>query len=344
MKNKVLKILKGCGIAVGSLLGGVILFWIILSITAGVNIPEGNNIDYVKGIWMATPPEQFRAYWDLDRIKEDEVNTISIGPFVTNHAMAIIQRPLIAHLVKKAHKKGLAVHIVPNCWGPWTDIHKAQPEKKDYMTKEAVYWAKFAQEYNVEYFSPSNEGDVLLWNEGGGKWAQEVLPDIRDVYDGEVVLKLGHINADDDINFDYRIKIESFSQEEFFMPIRFSNSTGYDYLMIDMFPSNEMTSNSQFMLDLEEILLIAQEEVEKKNLKGLMIGEFGYPVAKPEYSRDIMPGIVVSPETQALYIGEYLETAMPLVDGIMYCGWTMEGYGIRGYPAEEVVREWYLRY
>jgi len=52
-----------------------------------------------------------------------------------------------------------------------------------------------------------------------------------------------------------------------------------------------------------------------------------------------MLGPIVIPEAQAEYISDYLQSAIPKVDGIIYCGWSMKGYGFRGYSAEEIIKE-----
>jgi len=344
MKKVLLKIVKVFVILIASFIGVFITTWLFFSISAPIRIPKSNDVDYVKGVWMPDPRDTFKSYFEMDRMKEDGINTLSIGPFAVNHAFSVVQKPFYAAFVKKAHRKGFVVHMAVNSWGPWTDTKKNHPEMIDFLTKEANYWAKFAEKYNIEYFSPQNEHDVLLGKKVGAEWAQEVLPQVRDVYKGEVVLKVGQIFTDPDTDFDYNINIKSFTDEEMNMSVKFSDVSGYDYLMIDIFPSDIEGKNDLFLEDLEDILSIANVEAEKNNLKGLMIGEFAYPLSKPGYSDEIMTGAIVTQEDQAEYIGEYLDVAMSKVDGIIYCGWSMEGYGFRGYPAEEVIKERFNNY
>lgn len=344
MKKVLLKVVKVSGFFLASFIGIFITIWIFFSISAPIRIPESNNVDYVKGVWMPDPRDTFKSYFEMDRMKEDGINTFSIGPFAINHTFSVIQRPFYAAFVKKAHRKGFVVHMAVNSWGPWTDTKVDHPEMKDFLTKEAIYWGKFAQKYNIEYFSPQNEHDVLLGTKAGEEWAQEVLPQIRSIYKGEVILKVGQIFADSDTYSEYEIVIKSFSDEVMEMPVKFSDASGYDYLMIDIFPSDMEGKNDLFLEDLNNILDLANEEVEIKDLKGLIIGEFAYPLSKPGYSEEIMPGAIVTEEDQAEYIGDYLSVAMPKVNGIIYCGWSMEGYGFRGYPAEEVIKDNFSKY
>ncbi|MEA3356956.1 MAG: hypothetical protein U9Q67_00775 [Patescibacteria group bacterium] len=345
MRVTVKKIVKTLGIIALSLISILILFWFGLSICSTLNIPEANQVDYIKGVWIPVPPDWFTAYKDLDRMKEDGINTVSIGPFALNHAMSIIQRPFVAQFVNKAHQKGMAVHIAVNCWGPGFDTHNPHPEMKDLLTKEALYWAEFSEKHNVEFFSPQNEGDVVLGRAGYEDWAQEILPQIREIYAGKVVLKVGNVMAAEPSEVDYTIRIESFDPNGAFdVLIGFPDTAGYDYLMIDIFPPDHLEDNEKFLGDLERILLAAQEEVEKKNIDGVMIGEFGYPLEKPGLSASIMPGPISTPEEQAEYIDGYLETVMPLADGVIYCGWSMQGYGFKDEPAEDVIKEWFTKY
>jgi len=340
MKKILLKILKIFGVFLSLLF----FIWLCLYINSKINIPEGNTVSYPKGVWLPVPTDAFLSvYFDTEQLKEDGINTISLGPLAMNRIVSVITKPFYASLVKKAHKEGFAVHIAPLSWGPGFDTTSGDTTLENLLTSEAIYWAEFSEQYNIEYFSPQNEHDVVLGPELGAEWAQEVLPLVRAEYNGEIILKMGHINAPDGEIGEYTIFMESFVIPEEgvvdYWEITFSDATGYDYIMIDFFPPDELTDNQLFMNDLESILIAAQEEADKKSLKGVMVGEFGYPLKKPKISESIMPGVIVTEEEQAEMIGEYLDTAMPLVDGIIHCGYRMEGYGFANQPAEEIIKQ-----
>ena len=341
------KILKVILSIVGIIVGLIIISWLFLFLSSNTNIPEGNTVKYMKGVWMPVPTDAILAvFLEPDRLKENGINTISIGPIAFNRFTSIALRPLYSHLVKKAHREGFAVHIAPLSWGPGFNHQENHLYMEDLLTREAIYWAKFAEKFNAEYLSPQNEHDVVLGNKEGARWAQEILPLIREEYTGEIILKMGQIPTDMGEKPDYVIITTSFGNEG--EPdewgITFSNVTGYDYMMIDLFPPNGLQDNTLFIEDLKNILSIANQEVEKKDLKGVMIGEFGYPREKPAYSAGIMPGPEVTPEQQAIMIGEYLEASLPRTNGVIYCGWNMAGYGFRGQPGEEVVREMFTSF
>ncbi len=337
-----LKIAKIVGKVLLGFLGLIVIFWIVLSILSPFGIPEGNSVDYMKGVWMPDPREHFSAYFNMERLREDGVNTISLGPLAYNKLLATIHRPFISAIVKKAHKNGMAVHIAPNSWGPGFSHEDPHIEMEDLLTEQAIYWAEFAEQYNVEYFSPQNEHDVVLGCGFGAKWAQDILDDIREVYSGEIILKIGSVYCEADP--DYQIEIKSLGDENSFWPGKFSDATGYDYFMIDILPFSDDVDRDLFLEDLENILGYARQEVERKELKGFMIGEFGYLTEKPAMVASIMPGPELTEEEQAQGIEDYLEVAMPMVDGIVYCGWTLDGYGFKDKLAEDVIKEKFSSY
>lgn len=358
MKKALKKILKIVGITFGLLIGliilGIILSLLRLYIYANTDIPSGVEVDYIKGVWVVDPLDTSIAYNDLDRMKSDGINTISIGVRPADQSfISVLRKPFITHFhiiqfIKKAHQKGMAVHLVPVSWNSISDSPGSGLEMKDFLTREAISWAKFAEKYNVEFFSPLNEVDVVLGNKEGSKWVQEILPNLREVYNGQIVLKLGNFIIDDKNEADYTVKIEPgqyLSKEHLY--IKYSDVTGYDYLIIDIFPSDTFYSSEKFPETLKKIIQTARDEVNKKGAKGVMIGEFGYRTGKhvltPSYY--IKPGLIVTPEQQADLIDTYLGTTMSLVDGIIHYGWaTMGGYGIKGDPAENVIKKWFIKY
>ncbi len=336
------------------ILGGVFAFlfliWLCFFISVNFNIPQGVKVDYIKGIWEPAPPGfwAFSKTSDLKRIKENKFNTISIGPYypiISGKPRNIPgQKTFIAYITKKAHKNGLAVHIAPNLIGPGIDPRVKHPEFKDTLTKIALDWARFAEKYHINLFSPLNEADVILGNEDGSKWGQEILPKIKEIYKGELAFKSGELIVDKEkVEPDFTFKSESISKEwgGIDLSLKFPQTKGYDYLMIDTFPLNETTDIEKFYNDLKVILALANQKAEENGNKGVMIGEFGIPTFKPESIKKIMPGKVVSKESQAEFIDSYLETAIPMTRGVIHCGWILTGYGIKETPSEEVFKKWF---
>ncbi len=277
-------------------------------------------------------------------LQSNNVNAISFGPYTLNHFLAGTQRPFSAQFIKKSPRNIIAIHLVVNSWGPSFNENRDHPEMKNLLTEEAIYWANFAQKYKVEYFTPQNEADIVLGDKEAEKWFQLILPQIRSEYKGEIIIKLGSIESNIDEG-DYKIRSETIlGDEPDILPLKFSNISGYDYLMVDIYPPGNLKNNKKFLEDLDRILAVAREEVEKKGAKGLMIGEFGYPVGKPQYSNSIIPVSTVSPKTQAKRVEQYLKTAMPKVNGVFYTDWSFKGYGVKNSVAEKVIKEEFSKY
>jgi len=325
--------LAGCLTGVLLLLGGLYLY-------VNTGIPDGVAVDYVKGVWGPTPTDHLGFLFDLDRIKADGINTISIGPFVPHPMMSFPYKVLTAAIIKRAHRKGLAVHLVPNCWGPGFDTSRAHPEMEEKLTRTAIEWARFAEKYKVEFYSPQNEADIVLGADGAADWAPEILPEIKKYYHGTTIFKLGlPIVPPGDKNTQYTVQLHSFGGPGgMLMGIRFPETHGWDYLMVDIFPPNQPDQQENFLTDLSQLINAANDWAGKHGNKGVMIGEFGYPREKGRIDTGITPGQVVSPEEQAQRTGEYLDTAMPQVKGIIYCGWAGTSYSMKGYPVEEVIK------
>jgi len=105
-------------------------------------------------------------------------------------------------------------------------------------------WAEIAENGQVEFFSPLNEPNFVLSQEEGFRWAQMVLPLIREKFSGDVVLKLGGGAEINDIDHDY---------------------SGYDYVAFDIYASADLEYWGQMVSRSVGVL---GEIVKKYSLKG----------------------------------------------------------------------------
>jgi hypothetical protein len=101
-----------------------------------------------------------------------------------------LREKFIIRQIERAHQQGFAVFLELNTLAPRceTEIqHKAYFIQK--FVAESRRWAAIAERYQVELFSPLNESSWVL---AGGEfaWAQKVLPEVKKVFRGEVVLKM----------------------------------------------------------------------------------------------------------------------------------------------------------
>jgi hypothetical protein len=111
---------------------------------------------------------------------------------------------VVIHRILLAKKEGLAVVFVPdypslfNVGRSNYDINALEPKLEDV----ALEWAKVAEEYQVEYFAPTNEYEHLLYSNDyslqevyskTNSYYERITPKIRSIYSGKVVYKCGNV-------------------------------------------------------------------------------------------------------------------------------------------------------
>jgi len=109
---------------------------------------------------------------------------------------------VIIHRMLLAKQEGFAVSFVPD-YPELFDIGKDEyniDELEPQFIELALDWAKIAEEYGLEYFSPINEYEKLLKSNGYGldfiyqrtnNFYSKLIPEIRKVFSGKVIVKTG---------------------------------------------------------------------------------------------------------------------------------------------------------
>jgi len=93
----------------------------------------------------------------------------------------------IKEAVKTAHKNGLGILLTP-----YLESREYQPSDyrwkldEDKYTKLVLEWAGFAEENDIEMFSPGVEMNLIMEDDVLSGWFKEILPKIRDVYNGKI--------------------------------------------------------------------------------------------------------------------------------------------------------------
>lgn len=302
-----------------TLIGLFTIALIVYIISTRMNIPtERIYPSYLKGVWEPQPPVGMAG--DMKRIKEDNINLISLGPAI--HVPLLGAKTLYFEAIKTAKKEGLAVHIAPQAFGPNApDPDAVDDETLEEYTAKVLEWAELSEKYGIEYFSPLNEADITLHTDRAIEWHNEVLPELRKVFSGKILAKWA-CNVNEETACREKIRA----------------SKDFDGVMIDIFPPNEKEALEQFYVDLEEIVRVTSEEAKQLGLT-IVIGEFAIPVEKSKFTEAITPGAIVSEEEQAEFTSRYLDIVMPYYDGVIYCGWFLRDYGIKDRPVEQVIRE-----
>lgn len=113
-------------------------------------------------------------------------------------------KKVLAWRIMLAKKAGFATILIPdlpsvsNIGRDKFDIAKLKPEFEDL----ALDLAKLAEEYQVEYFSPVNEYEHMLFSNGysidevaklENEFYSEIIPKIRAIYQGKIIIKTGDL-------------------------------------------------------------------------------------------------------------------------------------------------------
>jgi hypothetical protein len=100
-------------------------------------------------------------------------------------------------------------------------------------------------------------------------------------------------------------------------------------------PTKEKESQHDWRpCSLEEMVLATSAEAERLGLP-IYVGEFHCETKQA-------PGggkVVYSEEKQAETIGRFIDVVSPHYDGIIHCFWNFTSGGIKGKPAEQVIKE-----
>ncbi len=282
-----------------------------------------------KGIWPAPGDEDFLIA-SLSEVKDLGVNIVPVVvPFCVkgNKIEPIVYGPpwrkfqqeaIIKQRIEKIHQAGLAVELDLGTLSPRCETEIQN--KDNFITQFPTYvqkWAKIAEEYQVELFSPLNEPNFVLRGRES-EFAQKVLPLIKQVYTGDVVLKVADVGSE---NINY---------------------SGYDYVAFDVYTN----SIAEWPQQLEIALSKMEEVVKTYRLKGGFFGETGAITHRDPHD-PLLAGGVFTPEEQAQFFEIFFQNAWDKTAGVFIMTWAKSPtspYNIRHQPAEKVVRKWFRKF
>lgn len=146
--------------------------------------PPETEVQTYKGAWIPhVLPNHF------SKLKEMGMDTVFLQSFAGEPAV-----------VQTAHRNGLKVALTLAIMG--FDPPQAANLDLETFNSDIVKLAKFAEKYGVEFFAPANEPEKIF-GEDTERWAQEILPKIKEVYSGEVIWKGADILDIDLSGYDY---------------------------------------------------------------------------------------------------------------------------------------------
>jgi len=262
------------------------------------SVPPPNEEIKIRGL----------AFWsalaNFDEIKSTGANWVNISHWIEvdwDTGEIIDEKELpkgmnfikLAHLkntkkaIKEAKKRGLKVllQIYPEYFmrdKPFIDTHRFELEHgpvKDQekflkeATKTVLKLAKFAKENDVDMFSPWCEMNIFVDWEHTKRWYKEIVPKIREVYDGLLLTPKGEITWKK-----YKLEPEG--------DLSFWDFEGYDFVGADVFDNDYSFTtypggckNYQCYREyIRTLVSILEKLKEKSGAKGIILGsEVGLP-------------------------------------------------------------------
>lgn len=240
--------------------------------------PPTGSVSVYKGFWMPAsfyPDYHGQSMSDPEVLKEAGANiaSIAVTPEINTKGEVKFEVPWdyieesLAYWAEKYYTAGIRLSLVlepryeemfvqggeePK---PIPQNLASQPNFLDQYNLVVEKMAKLAEKYKVEIFSPMNEPDLKLGEETADKWAQEILPVIKENYSGKVLWKAAG-GALDQYN---------------------TNFKGYDIIGFDPSPGGgpfeqSMTTYRQV---LDNLLTIVQSRAIRDNVPEIMVTEFG---------------------------------------------------------------------
>jgi len=185
----------------------------------------------------------------------------------------------IISLIDTAHDMGLKVYL--QLYPEWGDrAHYGELERGPVdnqetfmreMMKVALEWAKIAEKYNVEIFSPACELNVFLDWENNMTWHRSILPKIREKYSGEITQK-GELTWE-------KYRLSPRGDLSFYDHYR-----GWDYVNADIFECPTGIGNLEDYRDyVAETISNLRTLKEKYSSKGILLGEIGAPEVEKQF-------------------------------------------------------------
>ncbi|MHB1002606.1 MAG: hypothetical protein ACYC1B_02115 [Thermoleophilia bacterium] len=288
-------------------------------------------IDFYRGLTEPQPTDWDYLPTEAERLLLDGFNIVTLEPPVLITERAGGQPRMILEgmalkvpdLAESIHTRGLAVFLAPTTASPGLQERITADETTlERLREEALEWSIIAEETQVELFAPLSRCNLALGTEACRAWLQEVLPGVREHYQGPLAAKVVA-----DLNAPVPGVQHAFELLDY---------RGYDYLVIEIRPWGHIYQEERFRAYVTEVLDRAETIVARDGLQGVIIGDLRLP-------RNSVDGALLEVDTwlneqqQAEVTDMVLELALPRVQGCFYYGWYQADFGARGYPVEAVL-------
>ncbi len=292
------------------------------------------KFDFYLGVTEPRSDELMEMARDTDRLAADHINTVGVLPpiLITQRAggkpRVILEGAAasITAAIEDLHHAGLAVHLAPTTDSPGFSLQVEPTDNTlEHLKEDVLKWAGVAEEHQVELFSPLDRYNKVLGTEAANRWSREVLPAVREAFGGELVASV----VPDLDGPPAPGSPHDFEELDF---------SGYDYLMIHIFPQGEEYDSQAFQVYVDELLQRAGGVAARDGLKGIMVSFGGW--RQPE-GMDPVDGPLLGDEGQAAAATIVLSAAISRSSGVFFYGWTLPGRGARDFPVEDTLKELY---
>jgi len=227
-----------------------------------------SSTEVYKGIWLPSIYEGWLAS-NIQKMKDVGMNTVSlaVGFLIEDDGQIGMYTSHIVEDIQVAHENDMKVMLNPNFY-PQPKLEDLDVEE---LNSKIVEIAKLAEENDVELFAPLGEPGVIF-HPNTGKWRQEILPKIKEVYHGEIFWSGAGIGLPDrELSEEYLKELSEQPPGDFL---------GYDYRGISLLilpqgwgEEGEGMTLEEYSQYVDNVLKYVSALAEKDNCK-VMITEF----------------------------------------------------------------------
>jgi hypothetical protein len=294
------------------------------------------EIDFYQGINEPRSADWDYIIIDSNRLQQNGFNTVTLEPPVLINERAggkprvILEGAAIVTpgLIDNIHEKGFAIFLSPTTAGPgFEESVTLDDVMLERLTEDTLEWAATAEADQVELFTPLSRCNLVLGTDSCRAWLQQVLPAVKQRYSGPVAAK---VVAD----------IEQTPIPGGIHDFELLDYRGYDFLMVGIHPWGHIYNEERFRSYVIDVLDRAEAVAMRDGLQGVIISDLRLPRNTDEEVK-LETGTWINEQQQAEITDMVMALSLPRVSGFFYYGWSLAGYGARGFPVEDVLIKYY---
>jgi len=292
--------------------------------------PPNTVITFAKTVNLV--PQQYTEE-DILNAKAMGANMVTLWPARPTKEDDLSFLPSLGNIhgmINFAHQNGLQVEL------RGTDVFPRVKNYEKYKASAILHvaeWAKFAEKYKVYRMVPFGEVDNDFVNHPDKitEFAQEILPEMRKYYSGQI--GIGVIAPWRDSGFTFE---------------------GYDYLTFSAYPQTQIgmdrwltpnpNANRQNVNENNLVALTnwVREVADRSGVSTIHIGETGVQNIEQKDPTGVFQTVEVSKEKESEFYEKMFSQMSDKVNGVsVFYNSKVAFMSVYGDPAEEVVKNWY---